>query len=225
MGRGRKGLRAVAACAVLLLILATVLSYFLPPELPDEFKDGLPEGYTASSSARDAWLSVDAEGVARVHPERCVYKRELVIPEVINGIKVTGFYCDTENSAPWIEKITFAATIETVGEFPLHKWSGLREIVFKEGTRDLSKTYLGTKKNLKKLVIPKSVTSMRADFLLDGAQDMVVHFGGSEAEWQALGRGAARLSEKYTVVLHGLRRFTRPHSELAAQIKRKVKKQ
>lgn len=200
MGRGRKGLRAVAACAVLLLILATVSSYFLPPALPDEFKDGLPEGYTASTSARDGWLSVDAEGVARVHPDRCVYKRELVIPEVINGIKVTGFYCDLENSAPWIEKITFAATMETVGEFPLHKWSGLREIVFKDGIRDLSDTYLGNKKNLKKLVIPASVTALRQDFLLSGAEDLVVHFGGTEEEWAALGQGATRLSEKYTVV-------------------------
>lgn len=199
MGRGRKGLRAVAACAVLLLILATVSSYFLPPALPDEFKDGLPEGYTASTSARDGWLSVDAEGVARVHPERCVYKRELVIPEVINGIQVTGFYCDFENSAPWIEKITFAATMETVGEFPLHKWSGLREIVFKEGTKDLSNTYLGTKSSLEKLVIPASVTSLRYE-LVNAPESLVIHFGGTEEEWAALGQGAKHLSEKYTVV-------------------------
>ncbi len=200
MGRTRKGLCTVAAVAVLLLILGTVASYFLPPELPSEFKDGLPEGYTASSSARDGWLSVDADGVARVHPERCVYKRELVIPEVVNGIKVTGFYCNTAESAPWIEKITFAATIEEMGEFPLHMWSGLREIVFKEGTKDLSKTYLGNKKNLTKLVIPASVTTLRHDFLLSGAEDLVIYFGGTETEWQALGKGAARLSENYTVV-------------------------
>ena len=200
MGRTRKGLRIAAAVTVLLLIFGTLSSYFLPPALPDEFKDGLPAGYTASSSARDAWLSVDADGVARVHPERCVYKRELVIPEVVNGMKVTGFYCNTEERAPWIEKITFAATIETMDSFPLYKWSGLREIVFKEGTRDLSKTYLFTKENLKKLVLPASLEALNGNFLTKGSPDLVIYFGGTEAEWQALGAGATRLSEKYTVV-------------------------
>ena len=154
MGRIRKGIRTAAATIVLLLILLTVISYFLPASLPDEYKDGLPEGYLATDSARSPWLSVDADGTARVHPERCVHKKEIVIPEVINGVKVTGYYCDLETPAPWVEKITFAATIDKMSDFPVHRWTGLKEIVFKDGVTDLSSTYLGTKASLEKLVIP-----------------------------------------------------------------------
>lgn len=200
MGKGRRGIRIAASAVVLLLMMGTLISFFLSPSLPKEYKEGLPEGYSASDSARDPWLSVEKDGTARVHPERCVHLTELVIPEVVNGIKVTAFYCSTEVSAPWIEKITFASTIRAVGEFPLHKWSGLKEIVFKEGTEDLSKTYLLTKPSLEKLVLPASLKALNPEFLKKGADNLVIYFGGTEEEWLALGKGALSLSAAYTVV-------------------------
>ena len=200
MGRGRRGIRVIAAAAVLLLMVGTLISFFLPPDLPEEYEDALPEGYSASDSAKDPWLSVEKDGTVRVHPERCVHLSELEIPEVVNGIKVTAFYCTTEESAPWIKRIVFPSTITAIGAFPLHKWNGLEEIVFKEGLEDLSETFLMTKPNLKKLVLPSSLKTLNPEFLKKGADALVIHFGGTEEEWLALGKGATALSEKYTVI-------------------------
>lgn len=201
MSKARNIIRAIAGAAALLLIFGTVLSFFQPSAVPDEIMEGLPEGSLVSDSARTPWLSATKDGRVRVHSEQCVYLRELVIPEVVNGIVVTGFQGIPEGRKPsWIKKITLPQTMRSMGEFPFHEWSGLEEIVFKEGIEDLSKMHIGTKENLKKLVLPSTVKSLRGGFLGETPSDLVIHFGGTEEEWLALGKEAKTLAEKYTVI-------------------------
>ena len=60
--------------------------------------------------------------------------------------------------------------------------------------------YIGTKPNLEKLVLPSTVTSLRKDVLNQTPETLVIHFGGTEEQWLAIGSVAKTLSEKYTVI-------------------------
>ena len=200
MTKGREWIRACAGVCALLLLFGTVISFFFDPYVPEDVRGELPENALITDSARDPWLSVDEKGAACVYAERCVYLDELVIPEAINGIKVITFYTDSSQPAPWIRKITLPSTLRHMSEFPFHEWDGLEEIVFKEGIKDLSRMYIGTKPNLKKLVIPSSVKSIRYGLLETTPETLEIHFGGTEEQWLAMGAPAEQLLRKYTVI-------------------------
>lgn len=203
MSKSRMIISITAGVCALLLLLGTVISFFIQPSLSDEMKASLPEGALATDSARTPWLSATKDGRARVHSEQCVYLKELVIPEVVNDIVITGFYDVPDGRTPsWIKKIVLPSTMRNMGEFPFHEWDGLEEIVFKDGIEDLSKMHIGTRPNLKKLVIPASVTGILRPWVLEDtpSEQLEIHYGGTEAEWAALGEHAAALAEKYTVV-------------------------
>ena len=197
MCKAREWTRAIAGVCAILLLLGTVISFLLPEKDPNSGTEGTPP---ATDSARDPWLSVSADGVATVDASECLKYKELVIPQTINGVPVTGFETDLENPAKWVESITLPSSLRHMGEYPLHRWDGLQEIVILEGIEDLSNVWFGTKPNLKKLVIPASVTALREGTLNETPETLVVHYGGTEEAWLAMGNAAKEISEKYTVI-------------------------
>lgn len=191
MSKMRQYLRAVAGASALLLLLLTIASYLYA---------AMSQGGSSTSSARDPWLKVSADGEVSINAEECLSYERLVIPEVVNDITVTGFTCSTERPADWVESITLPKTLRRMSDFPLHNWDGLREIVIEEGIKDMSNVWLGTKPKLEKLVIPASVTSMREGTLLETPEGLTVYYGGTEEAWLSMGNAAKMISEKYTVV-------------------------
>lgn len=200
MSKAREWLRLVAGACALIVLFGAVISFFFSADAPDGDGEDLPDGALVTDSAKTPWISVDKNGAARISAERCAYYKELVIPEAVNGITVTALVPDLDEPAPWIEKITFPTTMRDVGEFPFHGWDSLEQIVFLDGIEDLSDMWIGTKPSLEKLVIPASVTALKPGLLDKTPQSLVIHFGGTEEAWAAMGAATQDLSEKYTVV-------------------------
>lgn len=204
MSKTREWIRAAACVAMILLMIGTVVSFFVYPYFSDQsMRDKLGVGAIVTDSARDPWITVDEQGVAYINSANCRYVDELVIPESVNEIPVVTFASFEKPTSPppvWIERITFPTTLREIGEFPFHQWDALREITFKEGIEDLSRLYIGPHERLEKLVLPASVKSLRPGVLEGAPETLVIHFGGTEEQWRAIGDTACALSERFTVV-------------------------
>ena len=202
MTRGRRITRAIAVSVAMALFFATLIAFFVLPFFSDRRMRkelGNPDAYV-TDTARSPWLYVDENGNARIKAEKCFGMEEIVIPDVINGVIVTRYDSEFTPIPWWIKRITFPSTLRSIEDFPFHKWTDIEEIVFQEGIEDLSTFYLGARQNLKKLVLPATVKSLRADVLKGANAELVVHFGGTEEEWLAIGKAAVRISEEFTVV-------------------------
>lgn len=202
MGKARKRFRVFCAVLMALVIVGTIAGFFWEPYFSDRATRAMlkDEDAYVTDTARSPWLYVDENGVATLNSDACFGMTEIVIPDAINGIRVTSFDMYFASPPHWVKKITFPKGMRAVGDFAFHQWSEIEEIVFKEGIEDLSNFYIGAKQKLKKLVLPRSVTALKVGFL-DGANPaLVVHFGGTEEEWLAMGRAAEKVLLQHTVV-------------------------
>jgi len=202
MTKGFRVLRTVSASLAVLLIVATVLSFFIVPRISDrKMREMLgDENAYVTDTARDPWIYVTEDGVAKLNAEHCLGMEEIIIPDAVNGIAVTSYDLDFKKPPAWVKRVVFPKTMQTIAEFPFHQWTGIEEIIFSEGITEFSRMHLGEKENLKKLVLPRSIDGLRYDVIKEAHPDLVIYYGGTEEEWLALGAGAKELSKKYTVV-------------------------
>ena len=202
MGKTRRRFRVFCAVLMALVIIGAVAGFFWEPYFSDRATRAMlkDEDAYVTDTARSPWLYVDENGVLTLYSDACIGKTEIIIPDAVNGIRVDSFDMNFSPPPHWVKKITFSKSMRHVGDFVFHQWSEIEEIVFKEGIEDLSNFYIGAKQKLKKLVLPRSVTALKVGFLNGANPDLVVHFGGSEEEWFAMGQAAELVSLAHTVV-------------------------
>lgn len=202
MTRGRRITRTVAVGVAMTLFFTTLIAFFVGPYIWDARMRRMlgDENAVVTDTARTPWIYVDENGVATPDASSCLGKEELVIPSAVNGIKVTGFDMNFTPPPYWVKRITFPPTLRSIGSFPFKDWSDIEEIVFEEGIEDLSMLHIGGKKKLCRLVLPASVKSVCRGMLTGASPDLVVYFGGTEAEWLAMGKATEEISQSFTVI-------------------------
>ena len=204
-------IRRIGVLFMLLLMLGTLLSFGINPLISDARTRkmlGDPDAYV-TDTRRSPWISIDPEGNIRLHPEKMIGKKTLVIPDAVNGIKVTG-----KQPIPWTE---LAPKVETIvfpkgfsasspdgqtGIFWFGKWESLEVIVFAEGAGDLTGVGIYSMPALKEVYLPKSATGLYAWSFKYCGEALTVYYSGTEEEWEALGKFAKNVSQKYSVVFN-----------------------
>lgn len=202
----RLWVRRIAALSMLLLLLGTLLSFVIAPRIQDARTRemlGDPDAYVTDTK-RSPWITVDETGMATLYTENMVGMTELVIPDAVNGVKVTGI--DKEVAHLQVDKIktiVFPAGI-AVREHNVcfQKWQGLEIIVFSEGITDLSKLVVSRHPSLRAVYIPRSCTALCPNPIRDCGDHVTVYYAGNEEEWVALGDAAARLSKTHVVIFN-----------------------
>ncbi len=196
-------LRASATIVALLLLLVTLVSYFVAPVLADariRKELGDPDAFV-TDTARTPWLYVDEAGVLMLTPENCVNLKVLRIPESINGIAVKNMNSLWRKPIASVKRLILPSNIKTpVLQVSLSDWVGLEEIVFREGCRNIANTTIEANEGLTAIYLPKTLAIIGPTFLAKGEGDPVLYYAGTEKEWRSLGPQGKRLSERYTVV-------------------------
>ena len=201
MPKGLKVLRAVSVVLSLVLIVGTVVSFFLAPSFQDAImrkKLGDPDAIV-TDTARSPWIYVNENGVARIESDVCYGMDEIVIPDAVNGIAVVSFDMEYKKAPAWVKRVVFPKTLRSVCDFPFYTWSGIEEIVFSEGIEDLSNMHISEKAQLKKLVLPRSLRKIKATTLPRAHEDFTIYYAGTKEEWLAV-EGGAYLLTQYPVV-------------------------
>ena len=202
MTKGFRVLRTVSASLAVLLIVATVLSFFIVPRISDRKTREMlgDENAYVTDTARDPWIYVTEDGVAKLNAEHCLGMEEIIIPDAVNGIAVTSFTLNYEKPPAWVKRVVFPKTLRSIEPFPFHRWTDIEEIVFSEGIEDLSNVSIGQGENLKRLVLPCSVKKLNRGFFSWKDHPVEICYAGTKEEWLALGEDASYLANRYTVV-------------------------
>ncbi len=202
MTRGRAILRAAVGAVMSALFFLTVVSFFVVPIFADRAARealGNTDAFV-TDTARDPWIYVDENGVATLNSDRCLGMEEIVIPDSVNGVTVTGFDFHYNKKPSWVKKITFPPTLRTIEAFPFHEWDGIEEIVFSEGIEDLSGFFIGRREIFKRVVLPRTLTAVNIELFYLQERPVEICYAGTEEEWLALGNSAAYLAKKYTMI-------------------------
>ena len=156
----------VAAAGMLVTLLVTVISFFIvgpakPPvaSKPDGSEDVDDKPGHLTNTESTPWISVDSEGHLTLYPENMLGMTELVIPDAVNGVRVTGLAPNFVMSPPRkIKSVVFpkAFSVNSEKNVNLHQWESLETIVFSEGIATLEDLWIYDLPNLREIYIPKS---------------------------------------------------------------------
>ena len=200
MGKKRRVLQHVSVVLVLLLMLGTLVSFFVAPRIADAKTRrtlGLSEDALVTDTARSPWIYVDEKGGATVYGEKMVGIRTLYIPSAVNGIKVEGL--GKIGTSHGVRTVVLPSTVLPTKMIEcFRKWQGLKTIVFEEGTESLSGISIHGMPDVEGIYVPKSITAISSKFM--GQDGFTVYYAGTEEEWLALGESAQKLSDKGIVV-------------------------
>lgn len=197
--------RKVAAVAVLALLVGTLLSYFIITPVRDARTRAMlgdPDAYV-TDTARSPWIYADENGTVTLYPEHMGGMTELVIPDAVNGVKVTGF--SHSLSGRYLSKVkvfAFPSDFSANGEemLSVHDCATVETLVFPEGVTDLSMLDIADAPSLKEIYFPTTLASICTYCVRRCGENVTVYYAGTEAEWRALGQSAENLSKKCTVV-------------------------
>lgn len=196
-------MRSVATLLVLLLMLLTVTSYFVSPIIADariREELGDPDAFV-TDTARTPWAYASSEGVFSIQREECYDMQILRVPESVNGVTVTSLGNFFEKPLLRAERMILPGTVKDPDiYYRLSEWISLKELVIREGAEDISRLQIAALPSLEAVYIPRSTTKIGNVFLARGDGKPVVYYAGTEAEWDTLGKGAARLKEAFDVV-------------------------
>ncbi|MBE6656447.1 MAG: hypothetical protein E7609_06250 [Ruminococcaceae bacterium] len=201
MDAKRLRLKRITTLLVLLLMLGTLLSFFIAPRVADANTRedlGLSEDAFVTDTARSPWVYVNEEGEATLYGDRMIGKKTLRIPDAVNGVLLKRvLHVHTKPKS--VETVVFSSSVsvsKSLGYF--REWTGLKTLAFEEGTTDLSGVSVHSMPALKEIYLPADITKISASFLKQ--EGVTVFFAGSEEEWLAIGKNAKTLLTKHTVV-------------------------
>ncbi len=201
MDAKRLRLKHIAVLVMLLVLVGTLLSFFIAPVVSDKRtreRLGLPEDAFVTDTGRDPWVYVTEAGSVYLYGDKMFGIKRLYIPSAVNGIpldSVTLFYHKPES----IEAVILPATINAAKTFNAFRgWTGMRTLVFSSGTEDVSGSYIIYMPDLEEIYLPASIKKIDKNFLKEDG--VTLYYAGTEEEWLALGDGAKRLMAEHTVV-------------------------
>lgn len=205
MDEKRSRARRIAALAVLALLFATLFSYFIITPIKDARTRAMlgdPDAYV-TDTARSPWIYADENGLVTLYPEHMGGMTEVVIPDAVNGVKVTGIAHSFGSLAlKDVKVIVFPRHLTVNGEHMLYflQWNSVETLVFPEGVTDLSRLDILDNSSLKTIYFPSTFTGIYENSVRRCGESVTVYYAGTEAEWRALGKSAENLSKKCTVV-------------------------
>lgn len=202
MDAKRLHLKHIAVITVALLLLGTVLSFFIAPRIYDaqtRRKLGLPDDAYVTDTARSPWIYVTEKGSGRLYGDKMIGIKRLYIPSAVNGIHLERVLL-TYDEPRSVEAVILPATLNYAKTYEaFQNWEGLKTIIFAEGTEDLSGSTLSSMPALEEVYLPASLKKISKKFLKE--EDVTVYYAGTEEEWLALGDGARELLTEHAVVL------------------------
>lgn len=201
--KSRAILRTLFLIVFLLLLVGTLILMLVIPPIEDARKReelGDPLAFV-TSTARTPWAYATEEGNLSVRAEDCVGLTVLRVPEVVNGVTVTGVSAVFASALTGVERVILPSTVPepTIDRF-LASWTSLCEIVFREGCTSLNKASLKAEEQIEAIYLPASLEKLGWNFLREGDGSPTIYYAGTEEEFRRLGDDAARLEQKYTVV-------------------------
>ena len=207
MDEKRTRVRKVAAIAVLALLIATLLSYFIITPIKDAKTRAMlgdPDAFV-TDTARSPWIYADENGLITLYPEHMLGITELVIPDAVNGVKVTGMkYSVGTASAKGIKTIVFPPGLTVNDEHMMYfrRWEELETLVFSEGITDLTKLDILELPALKAIYFPSTFAGVYDYCVRYCGEDLTIYYAGTEEEWLAIGNCTKILSGKCPVVFN-----------------------
>lgn len=200
MDAKRLRLKHIAVLVMLLVLVGTLLSFFIAPVVSDKRtreRLGLPEDAFVTDTGRDPWVYVDEEGNAFFYAEKMVGMDTLYIPSAVNGIYVKNAFLAYSHPKN-IKAVVLPSTLDHAKSLAALRWKNIETFVFLEGTEDLSGCYIINTPSLTEVYLPRSIQRIEKSLLqVDG---VTLYYAGTEEEWLALGDGAKRLMAEHTVV-------------------------
>ena len=189
---------------MLLLMLGTLISFVVEPIVSDARTRralGDPDAYV-TDTRRSPWISIDLEGMIWIRSERIGAKEILVIPDAVDGIKVTG--ATALHGARGVKTLVLPAGFhaEDKGTYSLHEWEDLETLVVSEGVTNLYRLDPVACPSLNTLYLPSTLKVLNKNVPGDLDETDVVYYAGTEENWATLGKWAEDLSQKCNVVFN-----------------------
>ncbi len=194
---------------MLLLMLGTLISFVVEPIVSDARTRralGDPDAYV-TDTRRSPWISIDPEGRICLYPEKMIGKKTLVIPDAVNGVRVTGI--DERfglAGADTVETLVFPAgfTVAEGDDRAISEWKNLKTIVFSEGIEDISKLDIMNCPSLETVYYPATVKKLYHSVIhVDSCgSDVKVCYAGDEDGWNAIEGGTYHISKNFSVELN-----------------------
>ena len=199
----RRILQHIALACVLLLLVGTLLSYFIIPRISDAKTRralALDDGAFVTDTARSPWIYINEEGGVTVYGDRTVGMKTLVFPRAVNGIKVEKLEFVIVKSSR-IETVVIPKGLQAKNflNWRLRDLTSLKTLILEEGVDDLTGCSAGSLPTLTAVYLPRSLTKIPSNLLKDDAT-ATLYYAGTEEEWRALGDAAGKLLKKHTVV-------------------------
>lgn len=207
MDEKRTRVRKVTALAVLALLLCTLLSYFIITPVKDARTRAMlgdPDAYV-TDTARSPWIYADENGLVTLYPEHMMGMTELILPDAVNGVKVTGLdYSVGVLTVKDVKTVVFPKNLTVSGEHMVYFrwWESVETLVFPEGVTDLSKLDILEMPALKAIYFPSTLTALYDYTIRACGENVTVYYAGTEEEWLALGKCAKNISKKCPVVFN-----------------------
>ena len=199
----RAWFRTVFIVLFLLLLAGTVVYMLKAPEKEDariREEMGDPVAFV-TDTARSPWIHAWSDGVPKIYHEDCARFTVLRLPEMVNGVAVLHIGNTFEYALSHVERLILPSTMTHPGmNVSLADWTSLKEIVFREGIRDISGVCLSDVEALEAIYLPKSLSALRSNLLGDDTGNPTIYYAGTEEEWLALGAAAEKISQEHTMV-------------------------
>ena len=193
--------RISALCAIL-LFFATLLSYFIIPRILDaRTRRALgDENAYVTGSARSPWISVDAEGLVTLYPEYTVGMSVLVIPDAVDGVRVTGGNAmrGWQGVKVLVLPAGYGGTHMEV--HALRSWEDLETLILPEGLTDLSKLDPVGCTSLRTMYLPTTIKEMHPYVAMDFPEGAEIYYAGSAEKFATLGKWATLLANRCQIV-------------------------
>lgn len=203
MTEKKRRLQVFAAVALLLLMAGTFLSFFIAPVLEDaRVRDALGDpNATVTDTARSPWIYTSQQSVFRLYPDKIPFADTVVVPDVTNGypnksFSYPGFMVLRIQTLVLPKTVTFFAVPKGL----CHNWIALERVVLSDGIEEVPAMNFGNAPALREVYFPASIT--RAPWVSvwdDVAEQLTIHYAGTEEAWLALGENAKTLAETYTM--------------------------
>lgn len=202
MEEKRLRVQRISAICAILLFFATLLSFFIIPHISDARTRralGDEKAYV-TGSARSPWISVDTAGRITLYPENLIGVTELVIPDAVDGVRVTG----SNAMRGWrgVETIVFPSSFDRAGTevHALREWEDLKTLVLSEGISDFSMLDPVYCPALCTMYLPTTIKEMYPYIAVDFPEGAEIYYAGSEEDWASLGSWAERLAKRCVIV-------------------------
>lgn len=198
----RKTVAPLVFSAVCLLLVVGWLVYaVVSPVLLQRQAEKLlgREDVVATDSLHTPWLYVAPDGVIHIKRER-LRGASILLPDVMDGVKVTGAVSTTGGAAYGIEEISFPSDIDSMELWHEH-YPDLGRVIFRDGVA-LDKQFTlrrMTSQTGIEVYLPREIAELDSDAFRGSHADTVILYEGTEQEWLAYGAEAEELAATYTV--------------------------